>query len=186
MQVDTQPFPVNIIEVASKKVLVRSKVADKGKNIVIGDPRTSNISQEGIIRIALDKKTSKSGGTRGRRNRAAEQSFQTQASWTVRHLRGQSGAQADGPTDSARQSTHNQRHRPPHKAKRGTQGQSTHNAQGWLVKANPTFDQSLSKYASKKVIQRDRPTKKPGHPLKQNDRIKVPERRHSKHHLFML
>jgi hypothetical protein len=44
--VDTQPFPVNIIELASKKDLVWPEVADKGKgkNIIIGDPRTSNIS----------------------------------------------------------------------------------------------------------------------------------------------
>jgi hypothetical protein len=46
IQADTQPFHVNIIDLASKKVLVRSEVADKGKgkNIVIGDLRTSNIS----------------------------------------------------------------------------------------------------------------------------------------------
>jgi hypothetical protein len=29
--VDTQPFPINIIELASKKVLVRPEVADKSK-----------------------------------------------------------------------------------------------------------------------------------------------------------
>jgi hypothetical protein len=49
--------------------LVRPEVADKGKgeNIVISDPRTSNISQE-IARKAPDKKTSKSGGAGGRLN----------------------------------------------------------------------------------------------------------------------
>ena len=64
---DTQPFPVNIIELASKKVLVRSKVADKGKGkkIGIGDPHTSNISQGGIARKAPDRKTNKSGGVGG-------------------------------------------------------------------------------------------------------------------------
>jgi hypothetical protein len=48
--VDTQPFPINIIELESKKVLVRPEVIDKGigKNIIVGDPRTSNISQGGI------------------------------------------------------------------------------------------------------------------------------------------
>jgi hypothetical protein len=46
MQVDIQPFLVNTIEPTSKKILVRPEVADKvkGKNIVIGDPHTSNIS----------------------------------------------------------------------------------------------------------------------------------------------
>jgi hypothetical protein len=47
MQVDTQPFSINTIEPTSKKVLVRLEMAEKGKgkNIVIGGPRTSNISQ---------------------------------------------------------------------------------------------------------------------------------------------
>jgi hypothetical protein len=42
MQIDTKPFPVNIIELTNKKILVRPEVADKdkGKNIVIGDPHT--------------------------------------------------------------------------------------------------------------------------------------------------
>jgi hypothetical protein len=31
MQVDTQPFPINTIELAGKRVLVRLEVADKGK-----------------------------------------------------------------------------------------------------------------------------------------------------------
>jgi hypothetical protein len=64
MQVDTQPFRVNTIEPTSKNVLVWPKVADKGKckNIVIGDPRTSNISQEKIARKATDRETNKFGG----------------------------------------------------------------------------------------------------------------------------
>jgi hypothetical protein len=67
MQVDTQPFPINTIEPTCKEVLVQPKVADKGKgeNIVISDPRTSNISQEEIDRKAPNKKTSKSGGVGG-------------------------------------------------------------------------------------------------------------------------
>jgi hypothetical protein len=67
MQVDTQPFPVNTIEPTYIKVLVRPKVSDKGKgeNIVIGDPRTSNVSQEEIARKDPDKETNKSGGVGG-------------------------------------------------------------------------------------------------------------------------
>jgi hypothetical protein len=67
MQVDTQSFRVNTIEPKSKKVLVRPEMADKGKGkiIIIGDPRTSNIPQGGI---ALDKNTNKSGGIGGRLN----------------------------------------------------------------------------------------------------------------------
>jgi hypothetical protein len=67
MQVDRQPFPVNTIDVACEKVLVRPEMADKSKSkdIIIDDPRTSNISQKEIARKALDDKAKKSGGTEG-------------------------------------------------------------------------------------------------------------------------
>jgi hypothetical protein len=70
MQVDTQPFPVNTIDVACEKVLVRPEMADKGKSkdIIIGDLRTSNISQKEVARKALDNKTNKSRGAGGRHN----------------------------------------------------------------------------------------------------------------------
>jgi hypothetical protein len=44
MQIDTEPFTINIIKLTNKKVLVQPEVTDKdkGKNIVIGDPHTSN------------------------------------------------------------------------------------------------------------------------------------------------
>ena len=79
---------------------------------------------------------------------------------------GRSGAQTDGPADSTRQSAHGQRRQRPHKAKKETQGQSQHDAHGQLLKAGPTFDQLLAKYAGKKVVLRDRPTKKPWSPTK--------------------
>jgi hypothetical protein len=62
MQVDTQPFPVNTIELTCKKVLVWPEMADKGKGngIVIGDPRMSLISQKEIARKASDEKAKKS------------------------------------------------------------------------------------------------------------------------------
>jgi hypothetical protein len=66
-----------------------------------------------------------------------------------------------------------------HKIRKETQEQSTH---GRLVKADPTFDQLLSKYASKKVVLGDRPTKKPRSPAK----TKRPERRRNKHRLFIV
>jgi hypothetical protein len=64
MQVDTQSFPVNTIELTCKKVLVRPEMADKGKGkgIVIGDPRMSNISQKEIARKASGEKAKKSEG----------------------------------------------------------------------------------------------------------------------------
>jgi hypothetical protein len=79
---------------------------------------------------------------------------------------GRSGAQTDGSADSARQSAHGQRRQRPHKARKETQGQSQHDAYGRLVKAGPTFDRLLAKYAGKKAVLCDRPTKKPRSPTK--------------------
>jgi hypothetical protein len=104
IQVDTQPFPVNTIEPTSKKVLVRPKMANKGKgkSIVIGDPRTLNISQGGIARKAPDKKTNKSGGVGGQaqlssRARLPDSSIVDGSAPTC----GRFGARTDGPPDSA-------------------------------------------------------------------------------------
>jgi hypothetical protein len=65
--VDTQPFPINTIHVACEKVLVRPETADKSKSkdIIIDDPRTSNISEKEVARKALDNKTNKSGSAGG-------------------------------------------------------------------------------------------------------------------------
>jgi hypothetical protein len=65
--VDTQPFHVNIVELASKKGLVRPEVDDKGKgkNIVVGDPRMSNCSRGVVPQKAPSKKTNKTRGAGG-------------------------------------------------------------------------------------------------------------------------
>jgi hypothetical protein len=44
MQVDTEPFPMNMIDFEGKKVLVRPNTADKGKGeeIVIGNAREAD------------------------------------------------------------------------------------------------------------------------------------------------
>jgi hypothetical protein len=107
--VDTQPFPVNTIEPTSKKVLVRLEVADKGKgkNIVIGDPRTSNISQEEIARKAPNRKTNKSGGTGGQAQSSSRAKLpDSSIAGCPTPTRGRSGAHADYPTDSSGQSAH--------------------------------------------------------------------------------
>jgi hypothetical protein len=92
--------------------------------------------------------------------------------------RGRSGALIHGSADLARQSAHGQRRQHPHKERKETQGKSTH---GRLVKAGPTFDPLLSKYASK-VVLCNRPTKKPRSPAK----IKRSKRLRNKHCLFIL
>jgi hypothetical protein len=76
---------------------------------------------------------------------------------------GRSGAQTNGLTNSAGQSPYDQRRQPLHKARKKTQGQSTYNR---LIKADPTFDQLLSKNANKKTVPRDRSTKKLRSPAK--------------------
>jgi hypothetical protein len=129
--VDTQPFPVNTIDVACKRVLVRPEMADKikSKDIIIDDPRTSNISQKEVARRALNNKTNKSGRPGGQtqlRSRARQPDLSIAN--CLAPMCGQSGAHKDGPASSARQSAHGQRHQHPHKARKETRGQSQHDA----------------------------------------------------------
>jgi hypothetical protein len=44
MQVDTEPFPVNVIDFEGKRVLIRSDMANKGKGkeVIIGDARKTD------------------------------------------------------------------------------------------------------------------------------------------------
>jgi hypothetical protein len=172
MQVDTQPFPINTIELTCEKVLARPEMADKGKgkDIIIGDPRISNISQKEITQKALDEKAKRSRGVGGQaqlmsRTRQPSPSIADGPAPTCRRF----GAQKDGPANSAGQSTCDRRRQPLHKARKETQGQSTY---GLLIKAYPTFNQLLSKNASKKTVPRDRSTKISGHLLKRNSRTK--------------
>jgi hypothetical protein len=117
--VDTQPFPVNTIEPTSKKVLVRPEVADKGKgrNIIICDPRTPNISQEEIAQKAPDRKTNKSGGAGGQAQQSSLSKLpDSSIADSSTHVHERSGAHVDSPDDSIGQSAHGQRRQPPHKA----------------------------------------------------------------------
>jgi hypothetical protein len=76
---------------------------------------------------------------------------------------GRSGAQTNGLANSARQSTYDLRRQLLHEARKETQGQSTYSR---LIKADSTFDQLLSKNASKKTVPRDQSMKKPRSPAK--------------------
>jgi hypothetical protein len=104
--VDTHPFPVNTIDIACKRILVRPKMADKGKSkdIIIGNPLMSNISQKEIARKAPDDKPKKFGGTGGQAQ-LMSQARQSGLSITDRRF----SAQTDGSAYSAGQSAYGQR-----------------------------------------------------------------------------
>jgi hypothetical protein len=146
--------------------LVRPEMADKGKGrgIVIGDPRMSIISQKEIARKASDGKAKKSEGAGGQAQ-LIDQTHQPGPSIAdgPAPMCGRSDAQTNGPANPAGQSTYDQRRQPLHEARKETQGQSTYSR---LIKADSTFDQLLSKNASKKTVPRDRSTKKPRSPAK--------------------
>jgi hypothetical protein len=164
MQVDTQPFPS--IEPTCKKVLVGPEMADKGKGrgIVIGDPRISIISQKEIARKDSDGKAKKSEGAGGQAQ-LIDQTHQPGLSIAdgPTPMCGWSGAQTNGLANPAGQSTYDQKREPLHEARKETQGQRTYSR---LIKADSSFDQLLSKNASKKTVPRDRSTKKPRSPAK--------------------
>jgi hypothetical protein len=110
--VDTQPFPVNTIEPTSKGVLVRPEMADKskGKNIVISDPHTSNISQKEIPRKAPDRKTNKSGSAGGHAQPSSRAKLpDSSITDCPAPVCGRFGTHVDGLADSAEQSAHGQR-----------------------------------------------------------------------------
>jgi hypothetical protein len=119
----------------------------------------SIISQKEIARKALDEKAKKSEDAGGQAQ-LMSQTHQTGPSIAdgPAPTCGRSGAQTNGLANSAGQSTYDQRRQPLHEARKKTQGQNTYSR---LIKADPTFDQLLSKIASKKTVPRDRSTKKP-------------------------
>jgi hypothetical protein len=65
MQVDTEPFPMNMIDFEDKKVLVRPNIADKGKDkeIIIGNAREADGNQKISCRKVVAEKTPDGGET---------------------------------------------------------------------------------------------------------------------------
>jgi hypothetical protein len=63
MHVDTEPFPMNMIDFEGKKVLVRPNTADKGKGkeIVIGNAREANENHKIFCRKVVAEKTPDGG-----------------------------------------------------------------------------------------------------------------------------
>jgi hypothetical protein len=94
----------------------------KGKNIVIGNPPTSNILQEGIARKALDRNANKSRGARGQAQWSSQANLlDSSIANCPAPARGWSGAHANGLADSAGQSAHSQRRQRPHKSRKEMQ-----------------------------------------------------------------
>jgi hypothetical protein len=65
MQVDTEPFPMNMIDFEGKKVLIRPNTADKGKGkeIVIGNAREAGENHKISCRKVVAEKTPDGGET---------------------------------------------------------------------------------------------------------------------------
>jgi hypothetical protein len=113
MQVDTQPFPINTIELPNKMVLVRLEVANKGKektsSLVIFARRIYH--KEELLGKLQTKKTNKSRGVRGQAQSNSRAKVPTLSITDCpAPTRGRSDAHADGPVNQAGQSTHGQRH----------------------------------------------------------------------------
>jgi hypothetical protein len=65
MQVDTEPFPMNMIDFEGKKVLIRPNAADKekGKEVIIGNAREADASNKVSCRKVEVEKTPDGGET---------------------------------------------------------------------------------------------------------------------------
>jgi hypothetical protein len=63
MEVDTEPFPINVIDFDGKEVLVRPSAADKGKckEVIIGDTRKADENNKNSCRKVVAEKTPNGG-----------------------------------------------------------------------------------------------------------------------------
>jgi hypothetical protein len=183
MQVDTEPFPMNMIDFEGKRVLIRPSTADKGKGkeIVIGNAREADENNKISCMKVVAEKTPDGGetlkvtitasGTRGQaqtRRQAWEPVLRITDGPPSK--RGWSEASPDGPKTSGGRSGYTQdpqqpRTFKPRQLEIGTWKTNTFKAAGRLVKSGPTFDQLLSKYVKKKVVPSDRPAKRPRSPI---------------------
>jgi hypothetical protein len=65
MQVDTEPFPMNVIDFEGKKVLIRHGMADKGKGkeVIIGNAQKADENDKISCRKVVAEKTPNGGET---------------------------------------------------------------------------------------------------------------------------
>ena len=113
MQVDTQPFPVNTIELACKRVLVRPEMADKGKGkeTIIGNAKKADGDCKVSCRKVVAEKTPDGGETLKVTITASSTGGQAQTGRQMQEpvlripdgptrRRGRSGTPPDGPESS--------------------------------------------------------------------------------------
>jgi hypothetical protein len=188
MQVDTEPFPMNMIDFEGKKVLVRPNTTDKGKGeeIVIGNAREADENHKISCRNVVAEKTPDGGETlkvtittsdARRQAWTKEQEHVLHIPDGPTHRCGRSGTTLDGPENSSGQSGPTQDSQRPHtfKPRRpeiGTWKTNTFKAAGRLVKTGLTFDQLLSKYVKKKADPSDRPAKRPRSPVHEQRQVR--------------
>jgi hypothetical protein len=190
MQVDTEPFPMNMIDFEGKRILVRPNTADKGKDkeIIISNAREADGNHKISCRKVVAKKTLDGGetlkvtittpGTGGQaQTKGQEQEPVLRILDGLTHRRRRFGTTPDSPEDSSRRSGHTQDpQRPrtfkPRRPEIGTWKTNTFKAAGRLVKSGLTFDQLLSKYVKKKAGPSDRPAKQPRSPIREQYQVR--------------
>jgi hypothetical protein len=121
MQVDTKPFPMNMIDFEGKRILVRPNTTDKGKDkeIVIGNAREADGNHKISCRKVVAEKTPDGGetlkvtittsGAEGQaQTKGQEQELVLRISDGPTHRRRRSRTTPDGPENSSGRSGHTQ------------------------------------------------------------------------------
>jgi hypothetical protein len=149
VRIDRPPVPATTLEPTSKKVIVWPCAADKSKdkNIVIGDPRTPNMSRIMVTRKTPDKR--KTGGTGGQaRSDTRSRSPVLRTPDDPGTKAKQSETVADGPAIMVGQSADSQKQQPqttgPQGSKTSVRKQNTIKMSGRLSRVGPTFGQLLA------------------------------------------
>jgi hypothetical protein len=188
MQVDTEPFPMNVIDFEGKKVLIWPSTADKGKGkeVIIDDARKDDENNKISCRKVVVEKTPNGGETLKVTITTSNAGEQVQARDQTRtpivriadgltHRRGRSGTPSESPDHSSGRFGNAQEPRQPRTFKPqrpeiGTWKPNTVKEDGRLVRSGPTFNQLLSKYVKKRPAQLTGQRSDLAHPFRSNSR----------------
>ena len=124
---DTEPFPVYVIDFAGKRVLIRPSTADKGKGkeVIIGNMRKADENNKISCRKVVAERAPNGGETLKVTITTSNAGGQAQAASQARapvlciadgpmHRRGQSETPSDSPNHSSGRSGNTQEQRRPH------------------------------------------------------------------------